>query len=115
MIATNMPEYLRVDEHEDAVNALEHAAETALTLERNPTNWKWVIISLHNALQGALVWTLMGRGGGETPPPIASPAQRGLAKFRSERYPRLLQRLAESCDQRHRPANEYAVSFHIRN
>ena len=58
-----MPQWLRFDEREDAINALEHAAETALTLEENPLNWKWVIISLHNALQGALVCTLSGTTG----------------------------------------------------
>ncbi len=59
----DMPEYLRVDEREDAINALEHAAENALTLENNPLNWKWVIVAIHNALQGALVCTLSGTDG----------------------------------------------------
>lgn len=59
----DMPEYLRVDEREDAINALEHAVETALTLEDNPLNWKWVIVAIHNALQGALVCTMSGTDG----------------------------------------------------
>ena len=59
----DVPEYLRVDEREDAINALEHAAETALTLKEIPLNWKWVIIAIHNALQGALVCTLSGTDG----------------------------------------------------
>ena len=56
----DMPEYIRTDEREDAINALEHAVETAPTLIDNPLNWKWVIIAIHNALQGALVCTLSG-------------------------------------------------------
>ncbi len=56
----DMPEYLRVDEREDAINALEHAVEISLTLEDKPLNWKWVIVAIHNALQGALVCTLSG-------------------------------------------------------
>lgn len=59
----DMPEYIRVDEREDAINALEHAVETALTLEDNPLNWKWVIVAIHNALQGALVCTMSGTDG----------------------------------------------------
>lgn len=59
----NMPEWLRVDEREDAINALEHAAETALTLKEKPLNWKWVVIALQNALQGALVCTMSGTAG----------------------------------------------------
>lgn len=54
---------LYFDERIDAINALEHTAETALTLQDNPLNWKWVIISLHNALQSALVCTLSGTAG----------------------------------------------------
>lgn len=56
-------DWLRVDEREDAINALEHVAEIAVTLDERPLNWKWVIISLHNALQGALVCTLSGTAG----------------------------------------------------
>lgn len=51
--------YLRVDEREDAINALEHCAEIASVLAK-PANWKWCLISIHNALQGALVCTLSG-------------------------------------------------------
>ncbi len=59
----DFPEYLRVDEREDAINALEHAAHTVETLEKHPLDWKWVIIAIHNALQGALVCTLSGTHG----------------------------------------------------
>lgn len=57
------PEYLRVDEREDAINALEHAAHTVESLEKHPLDWKRVIIAIHNALQGALVCTLSGTHG----------------------------------------------------
>lgn len=61
--AMGLPEYLRLDEREDVINALEHAAQTAKTLDEHPLNWKWVIIAVHNALQGALVCTLSGTHG----------------------------------------------------
>ncbi len=57
------PGWLRVDEREDAVGAIEHAADTAVTVAGKPLNWKWVIIATHNALQGALVCTLSGTAG----------------------------------------------------
>ena len=58
-----MPDYLRVDEREDAINALEHSVEVASTLDRTPLNWKWLLIAIHNALQSALVCTLSGSHG----------------------------------------------------
>ncbi len=57
------PGWLRVDEREDAIGAIEHAADTVVTVTRKPLNWKWVIIATHNALQGALVCTLSGTAG----------------------------------------------------
>ena len=58
-----MPDWLRTDEHEDTINALEHAAFTSFTLTDEPLNWKWVIIAVHNALQGALVCVMSGTAG----------------------------------------------------
>ena len=63
MMVLKMPEWIRIDEREDAINALEHAAASAETLEADPANWKWLIVSLHNALQGTLVCTLSGTAG----------------------------------------------------
>ena len=57
------PGWLRVDEREDAIGAIEHAADTVVTVTGKPLNWKWVIIATHNALQGALVCTLSGTAG----------------------------------------------------
>lgn len=55
--------YLRTDEREDVVNTLEFVALVAETLGEKPLNWKWIIIGLHNALQGALVCALSGTDG----------------------------------------------------
>ena len=52
------PEWLKFDEREDMVCALEHAVDVAMTLDENPMNWKWLLIAVHNALQGALVCVL---------------------------------------------------------
>lgn len=55
--------WLRVDEREDLVNSLEHAVEIARTVRSEPRNWKWLLIVVHNALQGALVSVLTGTAG----------------------------------------------------
>lgn len=60
---SSMPDHLQVDEREDTINALEHAVELAQTLDRTPLNWKWLLITIHNALQGTLVCTLSGSHG----------------------------------------------------
>lgn len=58
-----LPEYLRYDEREDVIIALEHAAQTLGKVEKYPLNWKWVIVAIHNAFQGTLVCTLSGTHG----------------------------------------------------
>ena len=55
--------WLRVDEREDLVNSLEHAVEIARTVRSEPLNWKWLLLIVHNALQGALVSVLTGTHG----------------------------------------------------
>jgi hypothetical protein len=55
--------YLRIDEREDAINALEFVADLSPTLARKPTNWKWCLLAAHSALQGFLVCTLAGTAG----------------------------------------------------
>ena len=55
--------WLRVDEREDLINSLEHAVEIARTVRTEPRNWKWLLIVVHNALQGVLVSVLTGTDG----------------------------------------------------
>jgi hypothetical protein len=50
--------WLRTDEREDAVRSLEWSAEIAKTVCTKPHNWKWLLISLHNAVQGYMVVAL---------------------------------------------------------
>lgn len=52
--------WLRTDEHLELVRALEFGAECAERAKRDTTHWKWVIISMHSALQGACVCALRG-------------------------------------------------------
>jgi len=50
--------YLRTNEEAEAAEALHMASKLADELERNITSWRWVIVALHNAVQGFMVLSL---------------------------------------------------------
>lgn len=50
--------WLRTNETEEAVSALEMLAEAAPSLLADSYRWKWAIIATHNALQGFMVLAL---------------------------------------------------------
>ena len=52
--------FLRTDEREDVIASLEVCVDCLKQLAERPIYWKWVIMSLHNALQGAMVCHLSG-------------------------------------------------------
>lgn len=52
--------WLRTDEIEEFIGALEFCAEQAALVSVDVMRWKWLIIALHNALQGACVCALRG-------------------------------------------------------
>lgn len=59
-----MSEYwLRTDEHEEAVFALEAAAEWSGRIKNTIDYWKWVVLAIHNATQGFMVLALRGSDG----------------------------------------------------
>lgn len=58
-----MDRYLRTSEHEEAVRSLEWAEIQARALSNDPYLWKWVIIALHNAVQGFMVLALWNGNG----------------------------------------------------
>ena len=55
--------YLRTDEQEEAVRSLEWAEMQARTLATDAYAWKWVLIALHNAMQGFMVLALWNGNG----------------------------------------------------
>lgn len=55
-----MAGYLRIDETLDAVTSLELVGELLPKTVEKPHYWKWVVIALHNALQGYMVLALRG-------------------------------------------------------
>ena len=52
--------YARTDERRDIVASLEHCALSLIRAKETDGAWKWVILSLHSALQGAMVCHLSG-------------------------------------------------------
>ena len=48
------------DEIEELIDAVEHSAELSDQIKKSPRRWKWLILSLHQALQGACVCALRG-------------------------------------------------------
>jgi hypothetical protein len=52
--------YLDTDEQEEFIDSIEHTALLAAWLEEDLKKWKWLILSLHAAVQGACVCALRG-------------------------------------------------------
>jgi hypothetical protein len=50
--------YLRTDEELETANAMKMASQFAESVLQEPHLWRWVIIALHNAAQGAMVLSL---------------------------------------------------------
>jgi hypothetical protein len=55
--------YLRTNEHEEAVRSLEWAELQARMISTDSYHWKWVLISMHNAVQGFMVLALWSGNG----------------------------------------------------
>lgn len=52
--------YIRYTEETNALDYLEKACSYMFSIENNPLNWKWAIISLHGSLYGFAISTLQG-------------------------------------------------------
>jgi hypothetical protein len=56
-------ELIGINEFEDAVVALELVALLSNEVQTHPSYWKWIIIAMQNAVQGAMVISLAGTDG----------------------------------------------------
>ena len=52
------PRYLRTDERLDTEGSLRKAAQTVALVQSDPSEWKWVLIAVHSAVQGMFVLAL---------------------------------------------------------
>lgn len=59
----SLEHYFRTDEYEEAVTALESVAEWSNRVGDQITYWRWVVLALHNAVQGFMVLALRGSDG----------------------------------------------------
>ena len=55
-----MTRYIQTDECQDVLASLEYCALSLCQTRQSDRAWKWVVLSLHNALQGAVVCHLSG-------------------------------------------------------
>ena len=55
-----MNTFVRADECQDVLGSLEQCAFSLAQASRSDRAWKWVVLSLHSALQGAMVCHLSG-------------------------------------------------------
>lgn len=55
-----MTGYVQTDERQDVLASIRHCAMCLADTERSEGAWKWVVLSLHSALQGAMVCHLSG-------------------------------------------------------
>jgi len=55
--------FVHFDEYEDAVVAVELVASQLVDIQKKPMQWKWVVIAMQNAMQGAMVIALAGTDG----------------------------------------------------
>lgn len=58
-----MEHHLKTDEHEEAVFALESVAEWLNRVEGQINYWRWIVLAMHNAIQGFMVLALRGSDG----------------------------------------------------
>ena len=58
-----MDTFIHTDESQDVLISLNHCFESLRRVRESPGEWKWVILSLHSAVQGAMVCHLSGTAG----------------------------------------------------
>jgi hypothetical protein len=75
-------DFVHFDEYEDAVVAIELVGSQSVDVQNRPSQWKWVLIAMQNAVQGAMVLALSGTDGCGALAPKSQQrnrAQRGFA------------------------------------
>lgn len=55
--------YLRTSPQSDVIYALDLIIDLSDKIEEKPAHWKWVIVSLHDAVEGMMVGALKGTSG----------------------------------------------------
>ena len=71
-----MERWIQIDEAEDVVGSLRHVIRTAQFVGEDQLAWKWVVLALHSALQGACVCHLTS-----TAAPVGAVTERNAAEW----------------------------------
>ena len=72
----NEGQWVSVDEAEDVAGSIRHALRAAIFAQEDPQAWKWVLLALHSALQGACVCHLT-----TTAAPIGAVTERNAGEW----------------------------------
>lgn len=68
--------WIRTDEAEDVAGSIRHIIRAAQFVEEDPQAWKWVVMALHSALQGACICHLT-----TTAAPVGSVTERNTREW----------------------------------
>ncbi|WP_246689084.1 hypothetical protein [Mesorhizobium sp. WSM4310] len=71
-----MANWIQTDEAEDVAGSIRHAIRTAQFVGEDSLAWKWVVIALHSALQGACVCHLTTTAG-----PVGAVTERNAGEW----------------------------------
>jgi hypothetical protein len=84
-------EFVYFDECEDAVVAIELVGSQSVAVQKRPMQWKWVIMAMQNAVQGAMVLALSGTDGcGALTPKSQQRNRAWLQHLSPDRPPRVM-------------------------
>jgi hypothetical protein len=84
-------QFVHFDEYEDAVVAIELVGSQSVDVPRRPSQWKWVIMAMQNAVQGAMVIALSGSDGcGALAPKSQQRNRKWLEHLSPNRPPRVM-------------------------
>ena len=81
-------EFVHFDECEDAVVAIELVGSQSVDVQKRPSQWKWVIMAMQNAVQGAMVLALSGTDGCGALNPNSQQENRAWLQHLDPRHPR---------------------------
>jgi hypothetical protein len=84
-------DFVHFDEYEDAVVAIELVGSQSVDVQNRPSQWKWVLMAMQNAVQGAMVLALSGTDGcGALAPKSQQRNRAWLQHLSGDRPPRIM-------------------------
>lgn len=94
-----MENWVRTDEMEDVAGSIRHVIRTADFVTQDPQAWKWIVLALHSALQGACVCHLT-----TTATPVGAVTERNAVEWLN-----YFEKI--SADRKAKPPKTYLMGF----